>query len=139
MDWDEFMQDGVETERTLRDVSSRMEQQNAESRRTRTRAAVRAVKRLRVERARDDGSGEARRAPGTPFVVREGPPEGSLLSIDERLKAFEADTRLVLAEIRRDVLMLRRDVDRISRPFNTDMPACIICAPFKPRTGPNEA
>lgn len=113
MDWDKFIQDGVELEQNLRDVSSRLEQQNAESRRRRTRAAVRAVKRLRAERARERASGQVGQSARRPLVVREGPPEPPPMPIDERLKTFEADTRLVLAEIRQDVLMLRRDVARM--------------------------
>jgi len=99
MDWDKFIEDGSETARTMRELSSRLGQQNADSRRRRTRAAVRDVKRLRSEAARDFALRDlGQSTPGV--LVRETPPDNG-------------DMRLVLAEIRHDVLMLRRDVIRM--------------------------
>lgn len=113
MDWDKFIQDGTELERSLTEVSSRLEQQNAHSRRKRTRAAVLAVQRLRAEREHERASGETAQFTGRAVLARESPSDDSVMPIGDRLRAFEADTRLVLAEIRQDLLMLRRDVDRI--------------------------
>lgn len=100
MDWDKFTEDGAELKRTLRGLSSRLEQQNTESRRKRTRAAVRDVKRLRAQMARDRALRNTDQPTARSLFVREGPRETS-------------DTRLVLAEIRQDILMLRRDVGRM--------------------------
>ena len=100
MDWDKFIEDGSEMERTLRELSSRLGQQNVASRSRRTRAAVRDVKRLRADAARDRDVRDAVQSTPRPLLVRETPPDNG-------------DMRLVLAEIRQDVLMLRRDVIRM--------------------------
>ena len=100
MDWDKFIEDGSETARTMRELSSRLERQNADSRTKRTRAAVRDVKRLRSEAARDFALRDLGQSTSGALLVRETPPDNG-------------DMRLVLAEIRHDVLMLRRDVIRM--------------------------
>ena len=87
-------------ERTLRELSLRLGQQNVASRSRRTRAAVRDVKRLRADAARDRDVRDAVQSTPRPLLVRDTPPDNG-------------DMRLVLAEIRQDVLMLRRDVIRM--------------------------
>ena len=81
MDWDAFIEETREGERQMRELAARMRQQNADSRRRRQQLAV-----------------------------RERPPEFPELSLEDRLKTFEADTRSVLSEIRHDLLMLRGEI-----------------------------
>ena len=81
MDWDAFIEETREGERQMRELAARMRQQNADSRRRRQQLAA-----------------------------RERPPEFPELSLEDRLKTFEADTRSVLSEIRHDLLMLRGEI-----------------------------
>jgi hypothetical protein len=103
VDWDKFLKESTETERTCREISARMKQQNAESRRSRMEAAAGDAVRGQAQRSTDRGP------TGRPIVVRESPPDG-YLSLEERLKEFQAETRLALADIRYDVLGIRRDM-----------------------------
>lgn len=99
MDWDKFIAEGEETARTMRELSSRLGREIADSRAKRTRAAARDVKRLRAEAARDVALRDLGQTPSGPLLVRERP-------------SGDGDIRLALAEIRHDLLMLRRDVMR---------------------------
>ena len=103
MDWDKFLQESKEIERTCREISTRMEQQNAESRRSRMEAAAGDVVRGQAQPSTDRGP------TGRPILVRERPPDDDI-SLEERLKEFQAETRLALAEIRYDVLGIRKEM-----------------------------
>jgi hypothetical protein len=113
MDWDKFLEESTEIERTCREISARMEQQNAESRRSRMSAAARDVVRGQTQPSTDS-------APiGRPILVRERPPGDDHMSLEERLKEFQAETRAALAEIRYDVLALRNDLSGIRKEMAT--------------------
>jgi hypothetical protein len=51
---------------------------------------------------------DARRKAG--LLVREVPPEDAYLQLNERLKEFQTETRLALAEIRDDLVSLREQM-----------------------------
>ena len=112
MDWDKFLQESKEIERTCREISIRMEQQNAESRRSRMEAAARDVPREQAQPSTDSGP------TGRPILVRERPPD-DYISLEERLKGFQAETRAAFAETRYDVLALRNDLSGIRKEMAT--------------------
>ena len=103
MDWDHFLEESKERERTCREISARMERQNAESRRSRMEAAAGDVVRGPVQPSTDRGP------PDRPLVMRERPPD-DYISLEERLKDFQAETRSALADIRYDVLGIRKEM-----------------------------
>ena len=107
MDWDKFIEDGSETARTMRELSSRLEREIADSRANRTRAAAGDVKRLRAEAARN-------------VPLRDPGPSTSGALLARETPSDDGDMRLVLAEIRHDVLVLRRDVSRMRESMATN-------------------
>lgn len=113
MDWDTFVQESKEIERTCRETAARMEQQNAESRRSRAEAAARDVPREQAQPSTDSGP------TGRPILVRERPPEDRYVPLEERLKEFQAETRLAFAETRQDALALRNDLAAIRKEMAT--------------------